>query len=161
LLKALAIILITGICALAPLTGAVAQEAAPSDAKTEALVDRLLDALNAKQGIEQNVQVMALAQIQAQPELAVFADVFKQFYRKYIGYDAIRDSLTEQYVDRFSQSELQELVEFYESDLGRKSTKFIPQIATHVLQEATLASQANAAELQSMVDAKTELLNMQ
>ena len=161
LLKFLAIVVFTTILTSATFSVATAEKDPPAADESEALAEKLLVALNAEHSFEENVRSMALAQVQAQPDLAIYADIFEQFYRKYLGYQAIRGGLIEGYVERFSKQELAQLVEFYESDIGRKSTKFSPQIATKALQEATRMSQANAAELQEMVEAKAELLNMQ
>jgi hypothetical protein len=160
--KIFAVVGFAVISELATVSAASAQEAKPpSDPQAAALVERLLVALNAQNTFDENAKQMAVAQIQAQPEMAMYADVFTEFYEKFLSYRAVREELVRNYVERFSVQELTELVGFYESDVGRKSTNFVPQIATQVLQAGAIQAQANTPLLQEMINEKSEMLNME
>ncbi len=63
-----------------------------------------------------------------QPKLKSVEGEIKAFYTKYIGWDTIKDKMAAIYAKHYTVKELGELKKFYESEVGQKSIKLMPQI---------------------------------
>lgn len=58
--------------------------------------------------------------IKINPQLSDYEDVFCNFFDKYYTYADLKDPLIKLYTDVFTESELKELLAFYNSSLGKK-----------------------------------------
>jgi hypothetical protein len=133
----------------------------PVDAESTKLVASLMEALHTQQAFDQHVQSVVLGQIQRQPEVVVYRDVLTEFYTKYVGFDGLREPLTRRYLEHFSKEELSEILAFYSSPAGQKALSTLPSIASGTLEVGLRRASENNDELQSMINAKAEILNME
>jgi hypothetical protein len=131
------------------------------DAETRALANELGDALHAREAFEQHLQRVVLARIQGQNDLVAYKDILATFYSKFLGWDAVHESLVRSYVKQFPKEELAELVKFYASPIGQKSVALLPGIAGAILETGMLEAAKNEAMLQEMVNEKNEIFQMQ
>ncbi len=116
---------------------AATQEASrPVDAPTAAAARRLLAVTGATKLMLSSMESMIAAQRQANPQIpGAFWDAFMAHARR----DTTRliDMLVPIYASHLTQSELEELLRFYMSPIGRRLTAVQPAI----LQESTQAGQ--------------------
>ena len=72
-------------------------------------------------------------QIAIQPQLAEHRETLLAFYRRALGFEALKDDLAAIYVREYTEEELRELIRFYSSPVGRKSVtvegKLVPEFA--------------------------------
>jgi hypothetical protein len=105
----------------------------PVDPATAQTVRRLLELTGAARLAVQTMEGMLPAQRQAMPQVpAAFWDAFIAHARRDIG--QLVDSLVPVYAAHFTLAQLQELVRFYESPLGRRLAEIQPLIAQESMQ---------------------------
>lgn len=105
----------------------------PVDPATAETVRRLLDLTGAARLAVQTMEAMVPAQRQAMPQVpAAFWDAFMAHARRDIA--QLVDSLVPVYASHFTLAQLQELVRFYESPLGRRLAEVQPLIAQESMQ---------------------------
>ena len=120
--------------------------AAQSSGHVAAAEDLLL-AMDAEQMYERSLEQMLSAQIAADPNLAAFAPVMKQFFRDFVSWEAVRPEHLRVHMERFSEAELRELAAFYRTPLGRRVAEESPAIATELGMVGQRLVEENQAEL--------------
>ena len=55
--------------------------------------------------------------------------VVKEFLKKYMSYESLKQELAKVYLDNFTIKEIRELIEFYQTPLGRKVAEKTPLLA--------------------------------
>jgi len=63
------------------------------------------------------------------PQLKSVQKKIHDYYNRYIGWDAIKDEMAKIYAKYYSAKELEELVKFYKTDLGKKTLATLPKIS--------------------------------
>ena len=128
--------MLTGVAlaALVLSTPAWAQrKAAPVDAAKTAAIRRLLELTGAARLALQGMETMVPAQRAANPQVPpAFWDAFLAHAHRDL--NQLVDSMVPIYAARFSQQELEQLVRFYESPLGKHLTEAQPQILQESMQ---------------------------
>ena len=105
----------------------------PVDPATAQAVRRLLELTGAARMAVQTMEAMVPAQRQAMPQVpAAFWDAFMAHARRDIS--QLVDSLVPVYAAHFTVAQLQELVRFYESPIGRRLAEVQPLIAQESMQ---------------------------
>ena len=117
---------------------------AADEASHEEAARELLTAMNAEQTIEQSY-TQILPQLEAMAEqMGVTGEervIFDRYLRRMVA--AMREELTWEkmepgmvrtYMSVYSEQELRELAEFYESPLGQKFTRKMPELMTATMQ---------------------------
>ena len=118
------IALLLALALAAPLS---AQKNAAPDAVKTAVIRRLLELTQSAQLSLRAMEVMVPAQRAANPQIpAAFWDAFLARARRDV--HQLVDSLVPIYAAHFTQAELEELVRFYQSPMGRRLTQMQPLI---------------------------------
>jgi len=112
-----------------------------------AAAEDLLVAMNAERMYERSLDQMLSAQLEANPDLAPFAPVMKQFFRDFVSWEAVRPEHLRVHAERFSEAELRELATFYRTPLGRRVIEESPAIATELGMVGQRLVEANQPEL--------------
>jgi len=124
--------LLFALVALTVVTPAHAQQR-PIDPATAATVRRLLDLTGAAKLALQNMEALLPAQRAANPQIpAAFWDGFLAHARRDI--PQLVDSLIPIYAGHFTKAELDQLVRFYESPIGRRLAEQQPLILQESVQ---------------------------
>lgn len=113
-------------CALAitPLPAAEAPEApAPIDPAEELMHMLHLDVV-----MNQFLETMLKAQIQANPKLADFEDVMRDFMTKYLSFEGLKPDMIRLYKEHFTDTELREMISFYRTQTGQKCVDQMPSL---------------------------------
>jgi uncharacterized protein len=132
--------------ALAVAGPAVAQAPAPVDPATAATIRHLLDLTGAAKMSLQTMEAMVPAQRAAMPQVpAAFWDAFLAHARRDLG--QLVDSLVPVYAAHFTRAELDQLVTFYESPIGRR----LSQVQPLIVQESMQAGQRWGAKIGTAV----------
>ena len=97
--------------------------------------------------IDQATQGLVLRQ----PKLKSVEGEIKAFYTKYIGWDTIKDKMAAIYAKHYTVKELNELKDFYKSDIGQKSIKLMPQIMQEGQKLGASSVMAHADELKAII----------
>lgn len=128
---------------VAPVT---AQQRRAPDAATTAAIRKLLDLTGAARLAVQSMEAVMPAQRAANPQIpAVFWDAFLAHARRDM--PQLVDSLVPIYAAHYTRAELEELVRFYESPLGKRLSEVQPRIT----QESIAAGQRWGAAIGQFV----------
>jgi len=112
---------------------AVAQQPGPVDPATAAVVRHLLDLTGAGRLAVQSMETMIPSQRAAMPQVpAAFWDAFLAHARRDM--PQLVDSLVPVYAAHFTRAELDQLVQFYESPIGRRLAQMQPLVTQESMQ---------------------------
>jgi hypothetical protein len=112
-----------------------------------AAAEDLLVAMDAGRMYERSLEQMLSAQIAADPDLAAYAPVMRQFFRDFVSWEVVRPEHMRVHMERFSEAELRALAAFYRTPLGRKVAEESPGIATELGMVGQRLVEENQAEL--------------
>ena len=122
------------------------------------LAEELLDVVGMEQVLTQSIDQMLALQLQQNPAMAPYQDTMKAFFRKHMSYQSLKPDLTALYGDAFSQRELKDLIEFYNTPTGKKTITVMPTLMSRGAQIGAKRVQDNVEELQSMIAAESQRL---
>ena len=138
-------------------TSAAVAAQAPRPAP-EPLVEELLEVMEMDRQIREAILFSVEAQMQANPALASFGDVFEEFFEKYVTWEAMKPELVKVYAGAFTESEVRDLIAFYRTPVGRK---LVEQSGELMRQGGTVGQrlvEAHAAELEAMIQKRAQQL---
>jgi uncharacterized protein len=90
--------------------------------------EKLLSLVSSPESQSQLIDSTLEQQIDANPQIAPYRDIMSAFLNKYLGYEAIKADIIKLYMANFTEKELDELIKFYESPIGRKSADLMPKL---------------------------------
>ncbi len=142
------------ICLIVPVvmfvTGAQAQSAAPSPAQMKAAQD-LIAVMDMEQVFNQGMETMLQAQINANPMLKEYEDILRGFMSKYLQWNELKSDYAKIYMDVFSEDELRQMVELYQTPLGKKMLKTLPDLLARGARLSGDRLQPHLPELQQQI----------
>lgn len=144
------------LCAAAAVLGvaAAAPARAQPSAEQRAAATELLMAMHVPEVLDASVQQMLDQQVSAAPELAGVQDVMREFARRYVSWEALREQYVDIYAGSFTEDELRQMTDFYRSDVGQKLARATPRLMAEGAELGQRAVQAHRAELEQMIRAR-------
>lgn len=127
---------------------------AQPSAGQRAAATELLMAMHVPEVLNASVQQMLDAQIRAAPELQGVQDVMRDFARRYVSWEALREQYVDIYASSFSEDELREMTDFYRTETGQKLARATPRLMARGAELGQRAVQAHRAELEQMIRAR-------
>jgi|RhiMethySRZTD1v2_1073278.scaffolds.fasta_scaffold58415_4 hypothetical protein len=134
--------------------GAYAQTPEPSSHMKAATA--LLEAMNTEKTVDDVIDLTLKAQIEANPQIAPFEGVMRDFLGKYMSWDVLRDDYAKLYMESFTEPELKELTKFYKTPVGRKLVGALPQIMRKGAELGQNAVASHIDELREKITKKLE-----
>ncbi len=89
--------------------------------------------------------------IRRAPKLESVKKKIHAYYNKYIGWDAVKDEMAKIYAKYFTAKDLEELVKFYKTDLGKKTLATLPKINSEGRSLGIKRMREHQQELQEIV----------
>ena len=131
--------------------------ASPEESHIAAAND-LLNVLRFEQTTNHTINMMIDLQIQSDPSMQDYADVFRDFFAKYMNISDLKKEVVLIYADCFTEDELKGLIAFYGTELGQKCLEKLPE----AMERGAIIGQTevykNLPELEKMLEAKKALL---
>jgi hypothetical protein len=118
------------------------------------LAEELLVAIGTPQSIERSLPPMVEAQVAQAPGLAPYRDQLLDFYEETVGWKQMKDDLVPLYTRVFTEKELRRMLDFYRSDVGRKTLEQLPLLVAQGAQLAVRKVQQRLPELQKRIEAQ-------
>lgn len=114
-------------------------------------VYKLFDAMKMQWQLEESMNQVFAQQFQAlPPELRQkFEPVVKDFLKKYITFDALKEDIANVYLDNFTIDEIKGLTAFYATPLGQKVIQSTPAITAASMKIGEARVRQHEAELQA------------
>src|SRR5688500_9654041 len=98
----------------------VAQAQTPEKSKHYQAAEALLLTMNMKQVIDESLQQMLALQLKNNPNLQPAEATLKQFFSKYMSWEALREDYIKIYMEEFTEKELRDMISFFKTDTGKK-----------------------------------------
>jgi hypothetical protein len=114
-------------------------------------VDKLFDLTDMQQKIAESVDTVLAMQLGQNPALREHRDLVRAWLEKTIGWEGLRDDVTDMYLKTFTEQELDEMNAFYGSPTGRKVIRQLPELVQQRNRLAMQRMQDNIAELQQVI----------
>lgn len=91
----------------------------------------------------------------------IYKDIYSDFFRKHATIDTLKSIFKELYCETFEESELNELVKFFASEVGRKITKKTLAISMRVSDKMKEIAVANMPELEKKIAERNKDLDLE
>jgi len=127
----------------------VKQESGKGDAIKAA--HELFTIMNLKKIYAKIVDDATNSLIRRAPQLKSVKKKIHAYYNKYIGWDAIKDDMAKIYAKYYTAQDLEELVKFYKTDLGKKTLETLPKISSEGRSLGINRMREHQKELQEIV----------
>jgi len=120
----------------------------------------LLVLSGAKENAIVGASVMADVMLQSNPMLAPYRDVLLEWSEKIMTWDNMRPRLVEIYVEAFSEQELREIIAFYNTPIGKKTLRVLPEIMKRSALVGGELAQEHSGKLQEMIQQRAAELEL-
>lgn len=134
---------------------AAAQEHTPGHL---AAATDLLQLMNVQASVDASIDAMMRIQMEQNPALAPFEQTMRDFFAKYMSWEALRDRYVDLYADTYTEDELKQMAVFYRSPVGQKVARMTPDLLTRSAKLGEETVQAHMSELQQMIMTRVEEL---
>jgi hypothetical protein len=114
-------------------------------------VEILFKLTKMEQKINDSVASVAELQIRQNPQLELKYDLLMDFLNRHIGWYAMREDITEMYMQTFTEDELKTINDFYITTTGQKVITIVPQLVQERNRLAMQRLQQNIGELQQIM----------
>ncbi len=116
-------------------------------------VETLFKLTQMEKKIDESVDSVLQLQLSQNPQLLQHQAEMRSFFEKYIGWAALKNDITEMYLQTFSEDELKAINGFYITPVGQKVITVLPQLVQQRNQLAMMRLQQNIGELQQIIGA--------
>ena len=107
---------------------------AQTDSKKKAQkIEELFTIMEMEKNVEQNVLQSADNTVASAPALASKRDEVRAFFRKYMGYTAVKGEMIKTYAKYYSAEDITELIRFYKTPAGKKLSAASTSIAQDLI----------------------------
>src|SRR5262252_6661822 len=113
--------------------------------------EHLLLVMEVDKSLPKIVEQVVANHMQQNPQPAWQREVLQQFLTKYVNWENVKEETITAYTREFTEPELKQLAEFYQTPLGKKASEKMPQLALIAGQSGLKQAQAHQAELQQML----------
>lgn len=115
-------------------------------------VERLFRVMDMESQYEQNIESMLDLQIQQAPQLRPYRDVMLEFFATYMSWDSLEEEVTELYTENFTADEIYEIIKFYETPVGQKALRLMPELSARGAEIGQRRVMENMGELERMIN---------
>ena len=128
---------------------------ADDQAKTRATYE-LFKAMDLANTFGLTITKMLDVQIKQNPKLVPLRKVMTKFFDKYMGWETMKDDMARIYSTKFTLAEINELIAFYKTPIGKKMAKLVPELTAEGAALGQQRVQANLHVLRQMIKAEVE-----
>lgn len=126
------------------------------EATHRASAETLLSAMDMENMMVQSIDQMLQMQIKQNPAIAQFEPQMRAFLSKYMSWAGMKEEMVKLYVTEFTESELKELVAFYQTPVGKKAIQKMPALMAKGAEIGQKKVQEHMPELQASIQAAVE-----
>jgi hypothetical protein len=122
----------------------------------EAAALHLFEQMQMETLLKSSIDTMLQAQIAQAPQIAPFEDILRNFFEKYMSWNALRESLLRMYLEAFTQRELEDINSFYSTPTGKKAIVLMPDLVQKGVALGQALVQENMPELQQLIQQRVQ-----
>jgi len=113
--------------------------------------EEMLQTMNMRQNLEESINQMLAIQIKNNPSMQPAEATLKQFFGKYMTWDALKEDYISIYMTEFTEKELKDMTKFFSTLSGKKMATKQAIISMKGMQLGQEKVQAHMGELQEML----------
>lgn len=117
-------------------------------------VETLFRLTQMEKKIQESVDSVVQLQIRQNPQLLTHEKTIQEFFKKHIGWNALKNDIADMYMRKFTEKELQKINAFYITPAGQKVITVLPELVQERNQLAMMRLQQNIGELQQIIGAQ-------
>jgi len=114
--------------------------------------ENLLLVLEVDKSLPQIIEQVVEHQVQKNPQLVPQREILQRFLTTYLNWESVKEETITAYTHEFTEPELQQLTEFYQTPLGKKAREIMPKLAFIAGEIGLKHAQAHQAELRQMLE---------
>lgn len=118
----------------------------------------LLHVLHAERSAMAGVDVMIDMMIRNHPMMAPYRAVMMRWAKKYLSWSRMGPKMVRMYANAFTESQLRDLIRFYNTPTGRKAVRELPKLERRGAMIGEQMAMRHTAELQQMIKARAAQL---
>lgn len=126
------------------------------DSSHRAWAEKLLTTMGAEKNHATTLDNLLKAQLRQYPAIMPMHEPVREFFTKHLGWEAVKEDLIRLYAEAFSEDELRQMVDFYQSPVGQKCAQQLPSLAAKSMQKAQERMREHLPELQATLKAAME-----
>ncbi len=123
------------------------------EASHKKAAESLLALMGLEKLLSQSVDQMLALQVQQNPALAPYQTQMKTFLNKYMSWASLKDDMAKVYMAEFTEAELNDLIKFYQTPLGKKTVEKMPSLMAKGAEMGQKRMQEHLPELQAAIQA--------
>src|SRR5262245_12226434 len=114
--------------------------------------ENLLLVLEVDKSLPKMVNPAVENQLQHNPQLAPQREVLQRFLATYLHWEQVKEAMITTCTNAFTEAELQQLIAFYQTPLGKKANEKVSQLAFIAAQIGLRQAHEHEAELRQMLN---------
>ena len=111
----------------------------------------LCEVMQMESTLASSINTMMDIQMQQNPMLQQHRPALDAFFRKHMSWEALKDDFLSLYMESFTETELREMIAFYQTPTGKKAIKMMPELVQKGAQIGMRRVQQNKADLQRLI----------
>ena len=120
------------------------------------LLKELFDLMDMQEIMDAAIVETMNAQISANPALEQFRDVMLEFFAKHMSWKSLERGFIDDYMETFSQAEIEDMIAFYKTPTGAKAISTMPALMKRGSQRGVQKVQAHMPELQKLIEERLQ-----
>ena len=120
--------------------------------ETIAIASELLETMHMKHTYQGMIARITQMQLQQNPQLLIIKPTIHGFFKKYMGWEALKSDIAYTYASVYTQDELKEINKFYQTKVGQKSVHLMPELASRGARIGQHKLMLHMPELQTMIE---------
>lgn len=130
--------------------------AAESSRNHRGKVKELFGLMEMQKIIDATLEDTISTQIKANPALAQFKDVMLEFLAKHMSWKSLEPGFIEDYMETFSQAEIEDMIAFYKTPTGAKAIAALPALMKRGARRGLESVEKHMPELQKIIEERLE-----
>lgn len=119
--------------------------------------EQFLLAMQTPQQLQEGISSMVELMIQSQPTMMPYQQTIRDFYARHLSWDALKDQYISITTGLLSESELNTLTEFFQTDVGKTFIEKQPEMFQKTAELGYRVMQENQDELFNLIEAQAEI----
>ncbi len=129
---------------------AAAQISSPSPARMRA-AQELLAVMDMERNLKKTTDALIEQQKQQMPVMAEYEDIMRDFMAKALNWSELKDDYARMYAEIYTESELRQLRDLYQTPLGQRLLSTLPEVAAKSSEISNRRLQEHLPEMQQRI----------
>lgn len=129
---------------------AASQSSSPSPARMRA-AQELLAVMDMERNLKKTTDALIEQQKQQMPMMAQYEDIMRDFMAKALNWSELKDDYARMYAEIYTESELRQLRDLYQTPLGQRLLSTLPEVAAKSSEISNRRLQEHLPEMQQRI----------